>query len=145
MKKIRENKGITLMALIVTIIVLLILAGISVSALTGDNSIIKQAGNAKSESEIAKEREALEVAVVNAMGKSKKGDISVDKLSPELEGYNVNIDKFGKRIIVTFNTSGKKYKIEQNGDRFSSLEKAAVNTVNDHIDNLIAGLEVLNK
>jgi len=39
----------------------------------------------------------------------------------------------------------KLQKIEQNGDRFSSLEKAAVNTVNDHIDNLIAGLEVLNK
>jgi len=35
-------------------------------------------------------------------------------------------------------------KIEQNSDRFSSLEKAAVNTVNDHIDNLIAGLEALN-
>ena len=39
----------------------------------------------------------------------------------------------------------KLQKIEQNGDRFSSLEKTAVNTVNDHIDNLIAGLEVLNK
>ena len=39
----------------------------------------------------------------------------------------------------------KLQKIEQNDDRFSSLEKAAVNTVNDHIDNLIAGLEVLNK
>ena len=35
-------------------------------------------------------------------------------------------------------------KIEQNSDRFSTLEKAVVNTVNDHIDNLIAGLEALN-
>lgn len=116
MKKIRENKGITLLALIVTIIVLLILAGISVSALTGDNSIIKQAGNAKNESENAKEREALELAVVKAMGKDQRGNIAEDKLRPELEGYNATIEKIGKRFIVTFNTSGKKYKIDQNGD-----------------------------
>lgn len=41
MKKIKENqiKGITLIALVITIIVLLILAGISISMLSGDNRI----------------------------------------------------------------------------------------------------------
>ena len=38
-----ENKGITLIALVVTIIVLLILAGISVSMLTGQNGILNRA------------------------------------------------------------------------------------------------------
>ena len=46
MKKIERKgtKGITLIALVITIIVLLILAGISITMLAGDNSILKQAG-----------------------------------------------------------------------------------------------------
>ena len=37
-----KNKGITLIALVVTIIVLLILAGVSISMLTGENGILKR-------------------------------------------------------------------------------------------------------
>lgn len=43
----KNNKGITLIALVVTIVVLLILAGVSISMLTGENGIIKQAEMAK--------------------------------------------------------------------------------------------------
>ena len=39
MKKIKGEKGITLIALVITIIVLLILAGVSISMLTGENGI----------------------------------------------------------------------------------------------------------
>ena len=46
-EKIFEEKGITLIALIVTIIVLIILAGISISILTGENGIITRVQNAK--------------------------------------------------------------------------------------------------
>ena len=46
-----REKGITLIALIVTIIVLLILAGITIGAITGDNGIINQAQSAKTENE----------------------------------------------------------------------------------------------
>ena len=44
MKLIEKNnkKGITLIALVITIIVLLILAGVSISMLTGDNSFIRK-------------------------------------------------------------------------------------------------------
>lgn len=41
--KIYTNKGITLIALAVTIVVMLILAGISITALTGDNGLIENA------------------------------------------------------------------------------------------------------
>ena len=40
-KALKRNKGITLIALVVTIIVLLILAGISINALAGQNRTIK--------------------------------------------------------------------------------------------------------
>ncbi len=51
-----ENKGITLIALVVTIIVLLILAGISVSMLTGQNGILNRASEAKEKTAAAQKR-----------------------------------------------------------------------------------------
>ena len=45
----KEKNGITLIALVVTIVVLLILASVSISMLGGENGIIKQAQDAKLE------------------------------------------------------------------------------------------------
>ena len=53
----KKNKGITLIALVITIIVLLILAGISIAMLTGDNGILAQAAKSKEETENAKSKE----------------------------------------------------------------------------------------
>ena len=49
--KLKTNTGITLIALVVTIIVLLILAGISIQMLTGDNGILQRAAEAKENTE----------------------------------------------------------------------------------------------
>ena len=51
--KFKKNKGITLIALVVTIVVLLILAGISISMLTGQNGILNRASEAKEKTEKA--------------------------------------------------------------------------------------------
>ena len=56
MKK-QGNKGITLIALVITIIVLLILAGVSIAMLTGENGILTQAQRAKTETESAQAEE----------------------------------------------------------------------------------------
>ena len=59
MKSIRkQEKGITLIALVVTIIVLLILAGISISMLTGQNGILNRAAEAKEKTGVAQEDES---------------------------------------------------------------------------------------
>lgn len=42
----KKSEGITLIALVITIIVLLILAGISIATLTGDNGVLKKANTA---------------------------------------------------------------------------------------------------
>ena len=55
MKK-TENKGITLIALVITIIVLLILAGVSIAMLTGQNGILTQAQNAKTQNQRSNSR-----------------------------------------------------------------------------------------
>ena len=57
--KIKDaTAGITLVALVVTIVVLLILAGITLTYVLGDNSVFKQASNAKLETELSKIEEA---------------------------------------------------------------------------------------
>ena len=64
----RQNKGITLVALVVTIIVLIILAGVSISLVLGDNGIVTKAKDAKQNMQIAANEEQeglanLEVAL----------------------------------------------------------------------------------
>ena len=58
-RKLIENKGITLVALVITIIVLLILAAVSISLVMGDNGILTRAEEAKSSYELSAEEEAF--------------------------------------------------------------------------------------
>ncbi len=61
--KFTKNKGITLIALVVTIIVLLILAGVSISMLTGQNGILNRGAEAKQKTTDAQSKEELEMAL----------------------------------------------------------------------------------
>ena len=45
--KLKNARGITLIALVITIIVLLILAGVTIATLTGENGILTKATDAK--------------------------------------------------------------------------------------------------
>ncbi|MCI8272567.1 MAG: hypothetical protein HFJ55_00600, partial [Clostridia bacterium] len=63
MEKVAEKRGITLIALVVTLIVLLILAGTSIAMLTGENGIISQAQNARNNSAKAEFEEKVKLAV----------------------------------------------------------------------------------
>ena len=65
---LKENRGITILALSITIIILLILAGVTITALTGENGLIKSTGEAKNETEIANEKEILERATARSDG-----------------------------------------------------------------------------
>ena len=57
MKNFRKNQGITLIALVITVIVLLILAGVTIVTLTGDNGILTRAQEAKNKTEQAQKDE----------------------------------------------------------------------------------------
>ena len=60
----KEERGITLIALVVTIVVLLILAGITISLVFGSNGVIQKAQDSKEQTEIGEMREKLEMAKV---------------------------------------------------------------------------------
>ena len=57
--KIKEQKGITLVALFITIIILLILAGIAIASLAGDNGLFKRANQAKNNTLDAQKEENI--------------------------------------------------------------------------------------
>ena len=59
--KFRKQKGITLIALVVTIIVLIILAGVSINLVLGDNGIIEKAKEAKENTELTKVEEEVQL------------------------------------------------------------------------------------
>lgn len=72
----RKERGITLIALVITIIVLLILAGISIAMLTGENGILTQAQTAKQETEKAS---VIEQAKADVLGVQSENGGKIDK------------------------------------------------------------------
>ena len=67
----RTNKGITLIALVITIIVLLILAGISIATLTGENGILNEASKAKEEHLIEQYKEEINLIIIDEIAERK--------------------------------------------------------------------------
>ena len=84
--KFKENLGITLIALVVTIVVLLILAGISISMLTGQNGILNRASEAKEKTEKSQKDELDEITEIEAMVKTAGTKVS----NPSSYGKNPN-------------------------------------------------------
>ena len=82
-KNKRLEKGITLIALVITIIVLLILAGVTISMLTGDNGILKQATSAKDTTDKSEFEEQVKLAVM-ASKVNDKGAIDLTTLEAEI-------------------------------------------------------------
>ncbi len=72
MKIFKRNLGITLIALVVTIIVLLILAGVGISMLTGKNGILNRASEAKEKTEAANIDEQRKLAQAEALMNTEK-------------------------------------------------------------------------
>ena len=111
-RKIRGNCGITLIALVVTIVVLLILAGVSISMLSGDNGIINKAINAAKETNKAAQIEEIQLEIFNKT-LVNDGEITEDELKTILLSYGtlsteenlldktLTISKDGTQIKVT--------------------------------------------
>jgi Tfp pilus assembly protein PilE len=117
---IKENRGITLIALVVTIVVLLILAGASIAMLTGNNSIINQSKEAKEEVEISDEEEMIELSVVQASEKDILGELTETNFREALES-NIGEGKYslsteGNEFIVKYKESQREYEVDKDGN-----------------------------
>lgn len=117
-RKVKTTRGITLIALVVTIVVLLILAGITISLVFSENGVIKKAGEAKEETRGATVEEArdmweLDKSLTQYVGGSSQ---SLDELLDSLESQKsitaeekAQIKETGSVTIgsrtITFNTA----------------------------------------
>ena len=86
----KKEKGITLIALVVTIVVLLILAGISISMLTGENGVIVQARKSKEATEQAKVEEHVSIALASVIAKNNGSTVGI---TPKMVADQVNEDE----------------------------------------------------
>ena len=104
----KKQNGITLIALIITIIVMLILTGVTLSITLGDNGLVNKAKEATEATELAMDRELLLSAVVGAIGLDGTVDYSVldSKLPEGFTGSNgTYTSKNGNLFTVSSNGS----------------------------------------
>ena len=104
----QANKGITLIALVITIIVLLILAGVSIATLTGENGILTQANTAKTRTAEAQVNEEIKLAyntvqtdsLINGWDINKKAEELQKELQKEDSSATVTVD--GTNMNVSY-------------------------------------------
>lgn len=89
---LKNKKGITLIALVVTIVVLLILAGVSINLVLDNNGIIAKSKDAKNNAIESDEKEKVEMAYVSAALKKLGDTVTAEELQTELD-LSVGIGK----------------------------------------------------
>jgi len=111
--QLKSKKGITLIALVITIIVLIILAGVSISLVLGDNGIVTKAKEAKQNMQVAANEEQasianLEVAIENeggASGESGENPTPQKTINDLKAGdyikYDTGVTSVGENGVIT--------------------------------------------
>lgn len=115
-KTLKASNGITLIALVITIIVLLILAGISITMLSGDNSILSQAGRAR---DLTEEKSEEEIQKIESMIEAINTYTSNTSVSSENEVTILYLNttftvQAGTKITDFLDTQGVDYAIQGN-------------------------------
>ena len=123
-KDLKNMNGITLIALVVTIIILLILAGISISMLTGQNGILNRASQAKSKNGIAQNGGLVKLSAMDALAQGL-GTITDANLKTAL---NNNIGE-GKYEITGDATNGWTVTVDGEDYRVEATEIADWNKI----------------
>ena len=118
---LKERKGITQIALVITIIVLLILAGVSIAMLTGQNGILTQAQGAKNKTEYKNAEEKVKLAVMGT--RADDGTLTVGKLRTELANYGGTVE--GDTFPVTATVDGKSFSVDNKGNVTSKDSETA--------------------
>ena len=129
--KTKEVRGITIISLVVTIVVLLILAGVSVSLVIGNNNLFDKAKSTQKVQTIAGIKEALELekADIQVEGKTVNLENYLEQISTGKKNYDLSstekIDN--KNAYITINEQYKfLLKDKENGDVEITYEGVAV-------------------
>ena len=117
-EQLKTNKGITLIALVITIIVLLILAGVTIATLTGDNGILTKAQSAKTQNDKATAKEKVDLAIAASLDET--GKINLGQLKTNLnniDGINPKVgDITDSRFPLEVTVDGTKVTIKKDSN-----------------------------
>ena len=135
--KTKETMGITIISLVITIIILLILSGVTISIIVGENGILTKARLAKQMSEVSSEKEAIQLDVTlanmeNILDTSNKYYLGIPLYDKTLENgnkWNIIVENESQTIYGTgwnyidkkwyyFNNSGVMAKDKWIGDYY---------------------------
>ena len=123
-----KERGITLIALVVTIVVLLILAGVSINLVLGNNGIISKAKESRTETRMSQIDEQVKLAIGDAYAdgigsitdsglksalNNRLGEGTYDISGDETTGWKVTVKETGKTYDITSN--GKINSSEETG------------------------------
>ena len=144
MKNKREKtKGITLIALVITIIILLILAGVTISTLSGDNGIIRRAVEAKERTNKENAEESIKMLLT---------EVQTDKFLGKDSFENLLVNKVGKDNVeknpdgtISVKKDGYQVKVDSKGNQLTEAEKIVENIVDKSgvsIPKIPVGVEV---
>lgn len=115
---LKQNKAITLVALVVTIVVLLILAGVTLKLVLDNNGIIQKSKEARSETIVADEKSKVEMAYLSAALKKLGDTVTAEELQEELDssvgaGKTVVTTNGNGTLNVLFNATGHNYNVDE--------------------------------
>lgn len=142
MNRNRQEKGITLIALVITIIVLLILAGISIATLTGENGLLSKADTAKTETRKVNAEEQVKLAVMAS--RDGGGKLNPDRVKEELRKIpNVgDIRDTDGGFPIEVDLDGYTFIIEEDGNITRKAVKPVVTYTLDKTEQVPEGTEV---
>ena len=146
-KMLKRTNGITLIALVITIIVLLILAGVSIAMLTGENGILTKVTDAKTQTQIGEEREninlsmqALLIDKINNPNDYPNGIINNNQLKEEMDKSmpkpkEITMNELTKELSVKFDETreNREYIVEQTGKIGEAVNRDGIK-VGDYVD-----------
>ena len=124
-KKI-NNEGITLIALIVTIVVLLILAGVSIAMLTGQNGILTQAQKAGEQTDKASIIEQVRTDILGKQAENQSSDVFASDLEEILKKYFSNDEANIKNIVEGTTGEGEETKLISKEDNNIKIDLSEI-------------------
>ena len=125
----RKNKGITLIALVITIVVLIILASVAITLSLGDNGIFKKASKAKEDTQVAQNEESMQIA---------EATNSIDDYVSNTRAEGQNLEKVTLKEGYTLYRNGNKRRLEFTSALFEVGKPVTLPNTTDYPSNIQA-------
>ena len=126
-----NNKGITLVALVITIVILIIIASVTISITLGDNGLVTRTKDAKEQTYIGQYKEKIELVKAD-VGADNEGSITLANLNTALNEKDwVNSAEINNSMIVLTTNDGYVFWVTESSTEYKGMGTIEVITAED--------------